>query len=272
MTQFVGNDDQALIDEFSSRGYITHPVDDRGALDSLRAYIVERLCHHLGIDAPEMEEHTDFLDRIHEHLGLDRLNDVRLQLFNDLNEQEWLRPTYYRLGKSIIDRVVGNELAMQNKVNISIQIPNDDSSTLPLHADSFGGETPYQVVEWLPLVDCHDTKSMFVLPKERNDALLPKLQEFEGKGMNEIMRAVESDVEWIDVAFGEVLVFMPHLLHGNVVNRESFTRWSMNSRFTGLFTPYTSAEKKLGAYYQPITTRPVTELALRYIEPNGFTE
>jgi sporadic carbohydrate cluster 2OG-Fe(II) oxygenase len=69
-----------------------------------------------------------------------------------------------------------------------------------------------------------------------------------------------------------VLVFSPNFLHGGVVNEEPETRWSMNCRFTGLFTPYTGAEKKLGSYYLPITMRPVTRMALQYREPSGFKE
>ena len=46
----------------------------------------------------------------------------------------------------------------------------------------------------------------------------------------------------------------------------------MNCRITGLFTPYTGAEKKLGSYYLPITTRPVTKLGAAYREPSGFKE
>ena len=272
VNDFIGEEERTLFDEFANQGYVIRPVDDRETLDELRAFIVERASIHLDVKNPPVAQHTQFLDDVHDHLSLDRLNDVRLALFREMNEQDWLRPTYYQLAKSIINRVVGNELAMQNKVNISVQIPNDTSSTLPLHADAFGGETPYQVVEWLPLVDCYDTKSMFILPREKNEAMLPKLKKFAHEGMNAIMREIENEVEWLKVPYGHVIVFMPHLMHGNVVNQEKHTRWSMNSRFTGLFTPYTSAEKKLGTYYQPITTRPVTNLALRYQAPSGFTE
>ena len=272
VNDFIGEEEQALFDEFADQGYVIRPVDDRETLDELRAFIVGRASSHLDLASPPLSQHTQFLDDVHDHLSLERLNAVRLALFREINEQDWLRPTYYHLAKSIVDRTVGNELAMQNKVNISVQIPKDTSSTLPLHADAFGGETPYQVVEWLPLVDCYDTKSMFILPRDKNEAMLPELKKFASEGMNAIMREIESEVEWLNVPYGHLIVFMPHLMHGNVINQEKHTRWSMNSRFTGLFTPYTSAEKKLGTYYQPITARPVTNLALRYKAPAGFTE
>ena len=41
-----------------------------------------------------------------------------------------LRKNYYFIAKDILDKIVGNELAMQMRVNLSIQMPNDDSSLL----------------------------------------------------------------------------------------------------------------------------------------------
>jgi sporadic carbohydrate cluster 2OG-Fe(II) oxygenase len=161
---------------------------------------------------------------------------------------------------------------MQNRVNLSIQFPDDDSSLLPIHADSFGGETPFQVVEWLPLVDCYKTKTMFILPRSKSEKSYDNFTRYQGKGMDSLHQDTEKDLVWLDVPYGTVLVFSPNFLHGGAINREPETRWSMNCRLTGLFTPYRGAEKKLGSYYLPITTRPVTRIGLAYKEPTGFTE
>jgi sporadic carbohydrate cluster 2OG-Fe(II) oxygenase len=128
------------------------------------------------------------------------------------------------------------------------------------------------VVEWLPLVDCYKTKSMFILPRAKSEAVYATFTRCEGKGMDQLYKDVEKDVVWCSVPYGHVLVFSPNYLHGGVINEEPETRWSMNCRFTGLFTPYTGSEKKLWSYYLPITTRPVTRMALQYREPSGFKE
>ena len=52
---------------------------------------------------------------------------------------------------------------MQNKINISIQIPKDKNSLIDMHSDIFTGETPFQAVLWIPLVDVSKTKSMFYI-------------------------------------------------------------------------------------------------------------
>jgi hypothetical protein len=73
---------------------------------------------------------------------------------------------------------------------------------------------------------------------------------------------------FIEVAYGEALVFSQNVLHGNRVNEEPETRWSMNCRFKSALSPY--ADKKLGEFFEPITLRPATRLGLRYRLPDGF--
>lgn len=267
---FMTKQEQALADEFLAQGYVVKPVDDRAALDDLRQHIVGLVCDHMKIPVPN--DVDDFLNHIERIIPVEKLNEVRLNTYRKMNATPWFRPTYFGLARSILETLVGNELAMQNRVNLSIQLPKDNSSLLAIHADAFGGETPFQVVEWLPLVDCYKTKSMFILPRQKSEAAYQVFTKYEGRGMDAIYDDVKDDLVWCDVPYGHVLVFSPNYLHGGVINDEPETRWSMNCRITGLFTPYTGAEKKLGSYYLPITTRPVTKLGVAYREPSGFTE
>ena len=68
----------------------------------------------------------------------------------------------------MVETIVGNELAMQTKINLSIQIPGDDTSLLPVHADTWSGLSPFETVVLMPLVDCYKTKSMFILPSNKS--------------------------------------------------------------------------------------------------------
>ena len=56
---------------------------------------------------------------------------------------------------------------MQLRINLSIQMPNDTSSLLPIHSDVWSGDSPFEAVVWLPLVNCYKTKSMFILPPSK---------------------------------------------------------------------------------------------------------
>jgi sporadic carbohydrate cluster 2OG-Fe(II) oxygenase len=267
---FYAQEEEALGRDFLENGYVIRAVDDRDALDALRREVAKLVAAHLERDPPN--DIDGFLDGIHKIVPVARLNDLRLSVYRSVNALSWFRPTYFALGRKAIETLVGNELAMQNRVNLSIQMPDDDSSLLDIHADVFGGETPFQVVEWLPLVDCHDTKSMFILPAEQTRHMVERMTDFAEGGMAQLFDAVKDDLVWLDVPYGTALIFSPNCLHGNVVNRVGETRWSMNCRFTGLFTPYTGHEKKIGSYYLPITTRAVSRVGMSYRYPQGFKE
>ena len=61
------------------------------------------------------------------------------------------------------------------------------------------------------------------------------------------------------------MLFNQTLPHGNRINREKETRWSLNCRFKGVFTPY--RDKRLGEFFEPITLRKISQLAIKYNLP-----
>jgi sporadic carbohydrate cluster 2OG-Fe(II) oxygenase len=160
---------------------------------------------------------------------------------------------------------VGNELAMQLRINFSIQLPEDSSSLLPVHSDTWSGDSPYEVVVWLPLVDCYNTKSMYFLPPKAAENLSDDFKAHSQGNSENLFNEIKDDVSWIKINYGEVLVFNQIYPHGNRVNKERDTRWSMNCRFKGLFTPY--KDKKIGEFFEPITLRPVTKVSMNYKLP-----
>ncbi|MEM6797746.1 MAG: sporadic carbohydrate cluster 2OG-Fe(II) oxygenase, partial [Acidobacteriota bacterium] len=217
--------------------------------------------------SPGPEDAGAFLDSIGDRVGPEALNPLRLEVFRELNGRPWLRPAYFNLARRALSALVGNELAMQRRVNLSIQLPGDESSLLPLHADSWSGDSPYEIVLWLPLVDCRATKSLFILPRAAQERLITPEAVAAARSVDDLFRLVEEEVEFLDVPYGEMVLFDQNLLHGNRVNREAAARWSLNCRFKGLFTPY--ADKKLGEFFEPITVRPMSRLGMSHRFPEG---
>ena len=79
---------------------------------------------------------------LHKNINSDEINDFRLEVINEVNSKKELRELYYLVAKKYLNSLVGNELAMQLRVNVSIQLPNDKSSLLPLHSDVWSGDSP----------------------------------------------------------------------------------------------------------------------------------
>jgi sporadic carbohydrate cluster 2OG-Fe(II) oxygenase len=252
---FLSKNEKILEDEFVDQGYIIREAANKDALIKIQEFVIGMLS----------KKGVDRLDNTHENIDINELNDFRLDVIKEINAQSWLREAYYQIAKPYLDTLVGNELAMQSRVNLSIQLPEDDSSLLPVHADTWSGDSPFEVVVWLPLVDCFRTKSMYLLPPIAANNLSDDFKLYAQGDSEEIFNVIKDDVDWIKINYGEVLVFNQACPHGNRINKESETRWSMNCRFKGLFTPYN--DKKIGEFFEPITLRPVSKIAMSYKLP-----
>ena len=260
---FWREDERAFADSFVRDGYAIIPAESRADLDRIRDLVADIAASFLKL--PRQEDKGAFLDRIHERVDVQRLNDLRLAVIREMNEEPWVRPAYFNTARRALEVVVGNELAMQLRINLSIQLPNDDSSLLPVHADAWSGDSPYEVVLWIPYVHVYGTKTMYILPRETDSRYQARMGELKLKSAEEIYKTIEPDLRWLDIPYGNVLLFTQNVMHGNILNREPETRWSSNCRFKSVFSPY--HDKKLGEFFEPILVRPATRIGASYRFP-----
>ena len=69
----------------------------------------------------------DLFKNNHKNLNVKNLNNFRLNIFNRLSKDKEFKTLIYKLSKEFLDILVGNELAMQTRPNLSIQLPKDNS-------------------------------------------------------------------------------------------------------------------------------------------------
>ena len=203
------------------------------------------------------------LENLHNIVPVEILNKLRLHVYNNLNDSSFSR-NYYKISKKYLDEIVGNELAMQKKINFSIQLPKDESSILPVHSDTWAGDSPFEVVVWIPLVNANKTSSMFILPKYTYRE--KKFTKINFKNNEQIRSKFKKDFKFINIKYAQILIFNQSLPHGNDVNMEKNTRVSFNCRFKSLFSPYD--QKKLIEFFNPLNLKPATLDGINYNEPN----
>ena len=260
--KLIDNKANKDVKDYLSKGYIVKTIKQIKSLDYIRKIFIKEILKIFPSLKNQKPEYI--LNYIHKIVKVNGLNDFRLKIFNNVNKNEKFRINYYNLSKEFLDQIVGNELVMQSRVNLSIQMPKDSSSLLPIHADTWSGVSPFEVVVWLPLVNCYRTKTMYILKKDKiskvNKIILNKKLT-----TDQIFRKIKNDVIWLELKYGEVLIFDQSIPHGNVVNEEIETRWSMNCRFKGIFTPY--GDKKLGEFFEPISLKPASLRGINYKHP-----
>jgi sporadic carbohydrate cluster 2OG-Fe(II) oxygenase len=246
-----------LYETFLTKGYIKFPVENTKALETFKNVFQKEIQIRLA--------------GLHEEVELEELNGKRIKIFRELNSVQNWEELYYSLGKSVINEILGNELSIQTKLNLSIQCPLDQHSILELHTDTLSGQSPYECVLWVPLTDAFGTNSMYIFSKEDSKMIMDSLPSFEQNGMNDLFEKWRHKATFIDIKEGECLLFSSTLFHGNTLNQTESTRVSMNCRFKSLFSPEFKGfktERGTGSFYKPFKMSAATKIALDYCDNN----
>ncbi len=169
------------------------------------------------------------LDELHLFCNSENINKIRLNCFKQINLiNEWEKIIYHSIKNKIHD-ILGCDLAIQTKLNLSIQMPNDHSSVLEKHIDFRSGDSPFQIVIWIPLTDAFLSNSMFIEYQNNRD--------------------------FIEVKKGDIVLFDPNYFHGNQINNTSKTRISINVRIKNWFSPDAEdkvPDRQFGIYYKDL--------------------
>ncbi len=268
MNSFISNKfflkkEKLLQDKILKDGYIIFDIREKKRLQAIKnetkKFTIKWLKRNFNIDLKK----NISLDHIHKLVPVSKLNKLRLYVFENLNKSKTFHENYFFIGKEFLDILCGNELVMQKNINLSIQLVDDDSSLLPIHSDVYQGDSPYELVLWIPLVNCSRTKSMYILPKKDHDKNHKNFKKF--GSTDQIFKKLKHKLKWLKIDYGQGLIFTQNILHGNVVNKEKTSRWSFNCRFKSLLSPYDG--KTIGDFFVPITLRSATKLGMDYVPP-----
>jgi len=249
-----------ISENYIKSGFIVNKIDKVIELNYLTNFIKRNIANFLNIKKKDNLN----LNSLHKYVGKD-LNKLRLFLIGKLNKDTKFKNYLFEIAKREIFEIVGNELAMQKNINLSIQCPNDDSSLLPIHSDTWDGNSPFEAVLWVPFVDCYKTKSMFILNAKKYVKFEKAYKKKKIKSANDLYSNLRPHIEFVKIKYGEFMLFNQNLPHGNVVNKSNETRISLNCRFKSLFTPY--RQKELGTFFKPLIVRPASRIGLKYKFP-----
>tara|TARA_B100000579_G_scaffold368708_1_gene329739 strand:+ start:729 stop:1532 length:804 start_codon:yes stop_codon:yes gene_type:complete len=262
-TNYLSKKEKLVSDQFEKNGFVVFDIKQKKLIKEIDKIISNYIKKKIKIKKISRANYV--LNNFHKLLENKNLNKVRLDILKRINNSKLIKKLYYEASRDLLNIIVGNELVMQKKINLSIQLPKDDSSLLDVHSDIWSGDSPYEVVVWIPLVNCFKTKSMYILKANKYKKFEKKFKYLSKKNSSFILKNIKKDINWIKINRGQALIFNQALPHGNIVNTEKETRWSLNCRFKSLFSPY--GDKKIAEFFQPITVRKMSELGMNYKFP-----
>ena len=260
---FRSEEDLKVSLQYEKDGYVIEDADCQH-LESMKQKIMESFAEftkYLKRDVVELEQ-------AHTVISHDSSNDLRLHIMQALSKNNSFNKSYYYAAREIIQALCGNELAMQKRPGISINLPENHNDILPIHADTWNGVSPFELNIWIPFVDCSDSMCLYILKREHYAERLKNSKGLLKLSSDELFNELKEDLTWIPIQYGKILAFDQSLPHGYSLNKEIYSHWSMNCRFKGLHTPYW--DKKLGEYFMPITVKSTTRIGLNYEHPENW--
>jgi sporadic carbohydrate cluster 2OG-Fe(II) oxygenase len=180
------------------------------------------------------------LSKLHEVVGVDQINTVRTRLFELVNEEGVLDQLYARKYGHLLRTLLGPDVLIQRRYNVSIQLPGDVTSILPAHSDCWSGDSPYQINLFFAVTSCLEGNAMFLCPFDKSTSLVKRYQEG-SIDFNEMLIEARLHAQWRTLNPGDLLVFNPAAFHGNEINTTTSTRISLNVRLKGKHAPELSA-------------------------------
>lgn len=209
------------------------------------------------------------LSLLHKYIEKKNINKVRLSLFNEINKKFKWEDLITSLCGHEIEKIHGRDLVIQSKINLSIQIPYDETSVLPLHTDCNSADSPFQTNIWIPLTNAYSTNSMIILGKRKSLNYFKKISD----NKKEIGSIKNKPSDFVKINYGNLLLFNPAMLHGNVINKTRKTRVSLNVRVKSPFSPEPdnrNPDRRLGTYYKTWKLSDDTKFAIQLIKTGFF--
>lgn len=208
------------------------------------------------------------LEDAHKVISFSESNNLRLHIMSKLFQGTSFLRNYYNASRKVVHMLCGNELAMQKRPGLSINLPNNFNDVLPIHADTWNGVSPFELNIWIPFVSCSGSMCLYILKRDKYIARLDDSKGLLKLSSDELFEELREDLTWIPIKYGQILAFDQSLPHGYSLNEEVLSHWSMNCRFKGLHTPYW--DKKLGEYFMPITVKSCTRHGMSYKHPESW--
>jgi len=248
---------------------------DLSALTALRDSLTEVL--------QKLYKTTDIkLENLHNFILDDDREEIGWKLSNHFWKGDFCRKVALQ-NCSILSAFTGPDLYFQTKPFLRIARPGVIEDNIGFHRDTLYGQSPFEVSVHVPLMGL-DAQSCLKFWKQthvRPDSDFT----YEPKSVNTVKKGSKRhemgfpyeaksfedgpQMEPLPLKFGEVAIFPPSTVHGQMVNLGSNTRVSFDFRIVSRFAPVEFRKDFSSRGYSSLTSSEVVSVAERFLSANS---
>lgn len=259
------------IDNFANDGYIVLDLYNTNYLDKFKEIILKELRDILNNQDITLETFHNYITDEKEKIDIQyKIN--KLIWDNGLHEQ------IIKDNINIYYDLIGKDLDIQTQPYLRIARPNCPEDNIGFHRDIFYGSSAYELSSVVPLVDLNEQSALQIEPESHKKGPIPynKVDSetiIKGDKRNQlgfqyspkiIDKDYKMDMIAIPLKFKQILAFALGTIHGQEVNKDNITRWSIDIRVKNSFA---ESGTKSG-YYKHLSSSPVNKTAQIYYSNN----
>ncbi len=149
---------------------------------------------------------------------------VKLLSFNEASEM------MIESCNSIIKELCGKSLLIQRRANTIFNLPGEDQRRQWPHYELMSGISPHTFVMWAPFHDLDDDGGVYYVPQKDSFKII-KIEHSQGLVNGPTILGKMNKYKPAKLKFGEVIIFNPFILHGNINFNSNLARIACSVRF-----------------------------------------
>tara|TARA_B100001564_G_C20656127_1_gene679280 strand:+ start:1291 stop:1992 length:702 start_codon:yes stop_codon:yes gene_type:complete len=211
----------SLIDNiFNGPGYSIENIQNMEVFENLRKTFIKKM----GFD-----NNKDTINNIRQKmakLSKVEINKAMVNLlsFNEASEK------MIQSCSNIVSELSGNEIIIQRRANTIFNVPGKDERRQWPHYELMSGISPFTFVIWAPFHDLDDDGGVYYVKQDESFNLIKK-EEAQGLVNGPDILNMMNDQKPLKLKYGQVVVFNPFILHGNIEFNSSMARIACSVRF-----------------------------------------
>ena len=259
------------IEKFSEEGYVVINFYNTEYLEVFQSRILKEIKKIIKNDDVTLETFHAFVNN----------DDTKFDIQFKLNKMIWDERLHEQIIKDnikIYNKLIGRDLDIQTQPYLRIARPNCPQDNIGFHRDGFYGSSAYELSTVIPLVDLNENSSLQIEPGSHTKGPIPvnkvvsdtvvKGDKKNQLGFQYAPKIIDQDYEMnpmaIPLKFKEALSFGLGTIHGQEVNTDFVTRFSMDVRVKNSFIKSGTKE----GYYRNLALSPISQTAKIYYENN----
>ncbi len=223
----------------NGKGYAILPIDDLSYFQKLKTQFIEKI-------KPYAKE-TDFnsIRKVMTKMSKSDLNKVMVSLLSFDRASEIMINSC----KNIVKSLSGDEIFLQRRANTIFNLPGESQRRQWPHYELMSGVSPYTFILWAPFHDLDDSGGVFYLDLDRSRNMIEE-EHSHGIVNGPIILNKMYNEKPAKIKYGEVIVFCPFVLHGNINFKSDLARIACSVRFQSIKKPLLQKDTDYFKYFK----------------------